>query len=307
MTQRVLILLFLMVCLSCSSNQNINQDIDSTPKLSLAQWSFHKELKDGRMSNQGFIKAAAEMGFEGVEYVDQFFDGKVKDFPFLDDLKATAKTAGIKNLLIMVDRCGNIGASDEEERNRSVDKHKEWVDVAKYLGCTAIRINAHGDGDAETLKSNCIKGITQLAKYANSQGINILIENHGGMSNNGTWMVSMMEGLKGQNIYTLPDFDNWCWEREGGSYWSGKCIKRYDRYQGVRELLPYAKALSVKGFEFDKNGDETTIDFYKMMNIVRKSKYQGYLGIEYEGNSADARSEILRLKTLAIKAWKSSN
>lgn len=299
-------IIIIAVMASCSLNQNISQSNVTNPKLSLAQWSYHVDLKAGRMSNQDFIKAAAAMGFDGVEYVNQFFENKAKDYKFLDSLNATAHKVGIKNLLIMIDNAGNIGASNENERNASIEKHKEWVDAAKYLGCSAIRINVHGNGDAETLKLNCIKGITELAKYARSKNIDILLENHGGMSNNGAWMVSLIESLKIENVYTLPDFDNWCWEREGGSYWSGKCIKSYDRYQGVKELLPYARALSVKGFEFDKNGNETKIDYYKMMEIVRNSGYNGYLGIEYERENADPKTEILKLKTLAIKAWQKS-
>lgn len=271
------------------------------PKYSLAQWSFNRELFAKKMTNQDFVKAAGEMGFEGVEYVSQFFQNKVDNWVFLDSLNEAAKMAGVKNLMIQVDNIGNLGATKAEERNKAVELGKKWVDAAKYLHCTSMRVNAHGDGTAEQLKQNCIDGIGRLADYANSKGIKIIIENHGGPSNDGQWLADLVHQLQSKNVGSLADFHNWCMERDNGRLWGGKCIKTYDMYQGMKELLPTAAGISVKAFDFDHQGNEKEMDFAKLFKIIDQSGYDGYLGIEYEGRSLPSREGILMTKLLAEK------
>jgi hydroxypyruvate isomerase len=81
------------------------------------------------------------------------------------------------------------------------------------------------------------------------------------------------------NCGTLPDFGNFCIQREGE-----KCMLEYDRYKGVAEMIGHAKAVSAKSYDFDAEGNETTIDYRRMMEIIRGSEYSGYIGIEYEGS-----------------------
>ncbi len=280
------------------------QPMPPAPKYSLAQWSFNRELFAGKMTTVDYINAAGEMGFEGVEYVSQFFQDKVDNFTFLDSLNAATKAAGVRSLLIMVDGAGNLGAADPEERNKAVEAHKKWVKAAQYLGCTAIRINAHGDGTPEEIKANCIDGIGRLAAWAQKENIAIIIENHGGISNNGAWLADLVADLQEYQVGTLPDFDNWCVERENGQLWGAPCIDRYDRYKGLTELMPYAKALSVKSFAFDEEGNETTMDYAKIFKIVQGSGYMGYLGIEFEGHDLPSREGISKTRNLVEKVWR---
>jgi hypothetical protein len=293
----------LFALMSCRSTKNLRSD---QPKLSLAQWSYNRELRAGQMSNQDFIRAAARLGFDGVEYVNQFFIKKVDDKKFLDSLISIAKESKIKNVLIMLDGLGELGSLDKKSRDEAVQNHKKWIDAAKYIGCLAVRINATGPGNEEEVKFACIESIRQLLTYAKLRDIEILIENHGGASNNADWMVSMMKTLAPLGASTLPDFNNWCWEREGGDYYSGKCLHEYDRYKGVDMLLPYAKGLSVKAFTFDKNGNEPMIDFYKMMTLAKKHRYQGYLGVEFEGHELSGEEGVIKTRDLAIRAWKAA-
>jgi sugar phosphate isomerase/epimerase len=290
---------------SCKEKEVVNTEATtmSKPKFSLAQWSFHNELFAKKMTTQDFIREASRLGFEGVEYVNQFFMDKVENKAYLDSLNATAKEVGIKNLLIMVDRAGNLGASRLTARDSAVAMHKKWVDAAKYLGCTAIRINAHGDGTAEQVLTACTDGIGKLADYAATQDMNIIIENHGGHSSKADWMVSLIKKLDGKRVYTLPDFDNWCYERAGGNMYQGECTGRYDRIKGMEELMPYAKAVSVKSFAFDSIGNETTMDYPKLISIIKQSGYQGYLGVEFEGDSIAPQLGIAATKKLVERVW----
>ncbi len=283
------------------SDQIKNEIATKVPKYSLAQWSFNRELFSGKMTTIDFINIAGEMGFEGVEYVSQFFQNKVEDFDFLDSLNAATKRTGVKSLLIMVDNAGNLGASNQEERAQAIESHKKWVKAAKYLGCKSIRINAHGDGTPEEIKTACIDGIGTLAAWSQKEGVNLIIENHGGISNNGAWLAGLVKELQKYGVGTLPDFDNWCIQRENGKLWGAPCTERFDRYLGLKELMPYAKSLSVKSFDFDENGNETTMDYAKLFEIVKATGYDGYLGIEYEGEHLPSKEGIEKTRALVEK------
>jgi sugar phosphate isomerase/epimerase len=272
-----------------------------TPKYSLAQWSFHRELFEGKMTNQDFIKKAGEMDFEGVEYVSQFFQDKVEDFTFLDSLNKTAAKAGIKNLLVMVDGAGMLGSQDETQRKKSIDDHKKWIDATSHLGCPYMRINAHGDGSPEEMMITCERSIRELADYAEAKNVSIVVENHGGISNDGSWLKKLLTNLKDKNIASLPDFDNWCIERENGQLWGAPCINEYPRYQGMKDLLPFAKAISIKAFEFDEKGDETTIDFKIMFQLIDQFQYNEYLAIEYEGSALSSEEGVRMTRNLVEK------
>jgi sugar phosphate isomerase/epimerase len=274
------------------------------PKFSLGQWSFHTELRNGSMNNYQFVEEAKELGFDGVEYVNTFFKNKVENWTFLDSLKTISRETGVKNVLIMLDGIGELGSNEPAMRQYSIDQHKKWIKAAAYIGCEAVRINAHGNGTPDEIKVNCIESIKALAAYAKSQGIYIVVENHGGISNNGDWMLDLIKQLQPYGVYAYPDFDNWCWEREGGDFYNGKCIQLYDRYKGVNMLLPYARSLSVKAIHFNSALDEINIDFYKMMQLAKTNKYYGYLGIEYEGSDFPPHIGIAHTKALARKAWK---
>ena len=297
---------FLTACQEqpAKNNDSKTEIMKSIPKFSLAQWSFNRELFAGKMKTTDFIKVAGEMGFDGVEYVSQFFQDKVEDFKFLDSLNVAAKEAGVLNLLIMLDDSIDLGASNKIIRDQAVENGQKWIRAAKYLGCKSIRVNARGDGDAGEVKAACIDAIGRLAAFGQKEGIDILIENHGNESNNGAWLLSVLEALKPFGVGSLPDLDNWCTAREDGALWDAPCIEKYNRFTGMKEIMPYAKAVSVKSFDFDKNGGETTIDYAKMFEIIQAANYDGYLGIEFEGDGMDTKEGIEKTRALVKKVWK---
>ena len=296
----------LLICIvGCNKNPSnaVSTSKIKMPKYSLAQWSFNRDLFGGKMNTQDFIRIAGEMKFEGVEYVSQFFQDKVEDFKYLDSLNAAAKKAGVKNLIIMIDRAGNLGASKTDERKTALENHKKWVLAAKYLGCSGIRVNAHGDGTDEEIADACVQSIGELAAFANTQGMGITIENHGGPSSRGDWLLALIKRLKNQNVGALADPDNWCYKREGGQIYSGKCIATYDRYQGLEELMPFARGMSLKAFDFDEMGNEPTMDYNRIAKIMVDAGYNGYLGIEYEGHALPSREGVEKTRMLGEKVW----
>ena len=200
------------------------------------------------------------------------------------ELKSNSKEHDIINLLIMVDDEGYLSSSNPNQIIESVEKHKRWVEMAYELGCHSVRVNLDGEQDLDRWKENSTKGLTLLSEFSQSSNINIIVENHGSHSSNGKALSEVIKNVNLENCGTLPDFGNFCIKRENNNLYSGPCEVEYDKYQGMRDLMPYAKAVSAKSYDFDEFGNETTIDFKKMMDIIKEFNYQGFLGIEYEGN-----------------------
>lgn len=271
-------------------------------KISLAQWSLNKAFFGGQLDNLDFAaKAKNDFGIDAIEYVNQFFKDKGNDLAYLKQMKQRASDNGVKSLLIMIDREGNLGDLDDAARMKAVENHYKWVEAAKFLGCHSIRVNAYGEGTAEEVSKAAIDGLGRLSEYAAKEDINVIVENHGSYSSNGAWLTGVMKAVGKDNCGTLPDFGNFCIKR--GKDWS-ECLDEYDRYTGVTEMMPYAKGVSAKSHDFDADGNETKTDFSKMLKIVKDAGYRGYIGIEYEGSNLSADEGIMATKKLLMKAGK---
>jgi L-ribulose-5-phosphate 3-epimerase len=258
-------------------------------RISLAQWSLHRTIRGGKLDNLDFAKVSKEeFGIEAIEYVNQFFKDKAKDEKYLGEMKQRAADHGVKSLLIMCDGEGRLGDPDDAKRTQAVENHYKWVDAAKFLGCHSIRVNAASAGEYEEQVKLAADGLARLTEYASKQGLNVLVENHGGLSSNGEWLAKVMKTVNDPRCGTLPDFGNF---RLGGDEW-------YDRYKGVAELMPFAKAVSAKSHDFDDDGNETRTDYVKMMKIVKDAGYTGWVGIEYEGGKLDEYAGIKATKVL---------
>jgi sugar phosphate isomerase/epimerase len=282
-------------------------DVEPFFELSLAQWSIHKMINDKGVDPYTFAEKAKNWGFTGLEYVSQLYNPELSDADYSAEAMANfvvksnseAEKHGMKNLLIMIDGQGNLAVSDEAERNETVEKHKKWVDAAAAMGCHSIRVNLNGSSDPVEWKNNAIDGLTKLATYAKEKNINILVENHGGLSSNGALHAEVMKAVAMDNCGTLPDFGNFCIERKPDS---SDCLKEYDKYKGVRELMPYAKAVSAKSNTFNAEGYETGIDYVKMLGIVKDAGYKGYIGVEFEGSEISEEAGIIATRDLLLKA-----
>jgi L-ribulose-5-phosphate 3-epimerase len=264
-------------------------------KISLAEWSFHRALFANEMTNLEFPRVTRELGLEGVEYVNQFFKDKAKDEKYLAELKKIAKNEGVKNVLIMCDGEGMVGHPDKGEREKTVENHKKWMDAAAFLGCHSIRVNAGSRGTYEEQQKFAADGLRMLCEYGDTQKINVIVENHGGLSSNAEWLVGVMKLVDHKRVGTLPDFGNFTINRETG--------ETYDRYKGVELLMPYAKGVSAKTHVFDENGNEAEMDYYRLMKIVDEAGYKGFVGIEYEGSELPEKEGVIATKKLLEKVF----
>jgi sugar phosphate isomerase/epimerase len=257
--------------------------------ISLAEWSLHRTLRAGELDNLDFpVVARNDYGLSGIEYVNQFFKDRAKDRAYLSELKTRCDDNGVTSLLIMCDGEGALGDPDDAARATAVENHHRWVEAARYLGCHSIRVNAQSRGTAEEQRALAADGLRRLTEFAAGLDMNVIVENHGGLSSNGEWLVSVMRTVDHPRCGTLPDFGNF---RVAEDEW-------YDRYQGVAELMPFAKAVSAKSHDFDSDGNESNTDYRRVMRIVLDAGYRGHVGIEYEGSGLSEPDGIRATKTL---------
>ena len=267
---------------------------DELFKISLAQWSLHRALFADRNDPNHLpplmfpLKARRDFDIGAVEYVNTFYDGKARDESFLSQLKSIADSEGVKSQLIMCDGEGQLGDPDAAARTEAIENHHKWADMAAYLGCKSIRVNAYSDGSFEDQQKYAADGLTRLAEYTRQYNISVIVENHGGWSSHGAWLAGLMRLADHEFVGTLPDFGNF-------SYGDGAS---YDPYLGVEELMPYAHGVSAKSFGFNDNGDESRFDYQRLLKIVLDSGFRGYIGVEYEGSDLSETEGILKTKAL---------
>jgi sugar phosphate isomerase/epimerase len=275
-------------------------------RLSLAQWSFHKAIFSGALDPLDFAKKSQSLGFEGVEYVNTLYNQFLSKYSNVaegmealgKELFARSEEHGMKNVLIMIDAQGDLAAQGKGQRIQAVDNHKKWVDLASFLGCHSIRVNLNGAKTLNEWKEASADGLRLLGAYGKENNINVLVENHGGFSSNGLYLAEVMQMVGEDNVGTLPDFGNFCIK-----YGTNGCEEQYDKYKGMEELMPFAKAVSAKSNNFDENGNETGIDYPRIMEIVKKSDYSGFIGVEYEGNVLSEEEGIIATRDLLKKLF----
>ena len=261
-------------------------------KISLAQWSLNQTFFSKKADPLDFAKMAkVDFGIEAVEYVNQFFMDKAKDASYLKELKKRADDHGVTSVLIMCDDEGDLGDPAAQKRAQAIDNHKKWVEAAKFLGCHSIRVNARSSGSYWQQMELAADGLRRLCEFAALYQISVIVENHGGISSNGTWLSSTIHSVNHPACGTLPDF---------GNFMISEKVK-YDRYKGVEELMPFAKGVSAKSNEFDSTGNESNIDYRKMLQIVLSYGYHGWIGIEYEGTKHSEIDGIKLTKALLEK------
>jgi sugar phosphate isomerase/epimerase len=280
--------------LSCVPRLALAAETQPLFKISLGEWAFHRALFGKTMKHFDVAKVTKhECGIDAIEYSAQFFMDKAEDMDYLRELKKQATDNGVKPVLITVDSQGNIGDPNKKLRLKAVNNHHKWVEAAKFLGCHSIRVNALSDEklSPDEQAKLVIDGLHRLVEFGAQRGMNVIVENHGGLSANGKWMVKIIKGVNLPTTGTLPDFGNFPTTGPGA----------YDRYLGVAEMMPYAKGVSAKSYGFDAKGNETTIDYPRMVKIVVDAGYHEYLGIEYEGDKMSEVEGVRATKRLLEK------
>jgi sugar phosphate isomerase/epimerase len=311
-TLNFLLLIFIVGFVSCKNeNKQTVTNKDSFFKTSLAQWSIHKSIREDGLSPYEFAKIAHELGFEGLEYVNALYSDVTNSEDkasameeFITRNNDLAAKYNLKNVLIMIDGEGDLASSNPEERMIAVENHKLWIDAASKMNCSAIRINLKGEKEIENWIKYSVESFGALGEYAKPLNINVIVENHGGLSSNASLLMKVINQVNLENCGTLPDFGNFCMSEGYGSLKENNCKDLYDPYLGISEMLPKAFGLSAKSYAFDSNGDETSLDYYRLLSIAKDAGYNGFIGVEYEGNILSEKDGIIATKKLLEKAAK---
>lgn len=297
---------------SCNNDKKKKTSKESFFKLSLAQWSVHRMIQNKELNPMDFAKKASEWGFSGLEYVNHLYNQELAKNTNLalsvnnltSELNKRCNDYDIKNLVMMVDLQGNDGAlasPDKAVRDKAIENHHVWADATSALNCHSMRVNLFGTIDRDEWKAAAIESLGKLSEYAAKNNVNVIVENHGWLSSDALLLTDVIKEVGMDNCGTLPDFGNFCLKREDGAQWGTKCIEEYDKYKGVKELMPFAKAVSAKSYGFDENGNETTIDYGKMLRIVKDAGYNGHIGVEWEGDGLSEENGIKATRDLLIR------
>lgn len=258
-------------------------------KFAISQFSFASEFWTKQLDPLDFAAKSKELGISGLDYCSMFFADKAKDQQFLGELKKRAADNGSYNLRIMVDGEGVLGDLTEATRLKAVDNHFKWMDAAATLGCPMIRVNVEGEGAPADVANAAVDSLGRLIEYGKKQNIDVIVENHVGISCNASWLSGVMKQVNSPHCGTLADFGNFCINRtkpatnDIAGYLKTKCLEEYDRYKGIEELMPFAKGIHIKSHVFDAAGNDVETDFYRMFKIIKKSGFTGWASIEYEG------------------------
>jgi sugar phosphate isomerase/epimerase len=258
-------------------------------KLAVSQFSFASQFWTGKLKPLDFAAKAKELGIPGLDYCSMFFADKAKDAAFLVDLKQRAEDNGSYNLRIMIDGEGVLGDLDEAIRLKAVDNHYKWIDAAATLGCPMIRVNVEGEGNPADVAKAAVDSLGRLIEYGKKSKVDVIVENHVGISCNGAWLADVMKQVNSKHCGVLADFGNFCINRtkpktnDIAGYMETKCLEEYDKYKGITELMPYAKGVHAKSHYFSEDGNDPETDFYQMFKIIKKSGFKGWVSIEYEG------------------------
>lgn len=250
--------------------------------ISIAQWALVREIREGKWKNSEFPRIAREdFDINGIEFVNTLFE--LPTYSHLKTLQRNAEKYNVTMVLIMVDDEGETCSPSKEERTQTAINHRKWVDVAACLGCHAIRTNCRGPREApkdQALEwaADCYK---RLLDYAAAAGIRVLIENHGGLSNDADWMVSLFKRVDHPLFGSYPD-----WRSPGPSF---------DNFEYVRKMLPYAGGMSYR----NQPTEEQTA---RMIKLCQDSGYRGWYGIESSGREGIRQGKALLDKYLLGKA-----
>ena len=308
MKSLVLSIITLTVFLYSQNQKKSSAQEEPFFKLSLAQWSFHRSIKYNNLSPYEFARLASELGFEGLEYVSTLYPDVMKNDnktsamnAFIEKNNFLAAQYKMKNVLIMVDEEGDLSTSNINERLEAIENHKLWIEAANKMGCGAIRLNLHGEEDEELWIKNSIASLEILSEFAKPLNVNIIVENHGGNSSNASLLMRVINQVNFDNCGTLPDFGNFCLSKNWGSLKENKCDNVYDPYTGVSEMMPAAFGVSAKAYDFDANGNETILNYKKLLSIVKKAGYNGFIGVEYEGDHLSEEEGIIATRKLILK------
>lgn len=248
-------------------------------QIAVSSWSLHREFSQKKMDLLKFLEVCKQkFDISAVEPCQMHFSSL--ELSFLSKMKKKIVERNLEVVNIPVD-VGDISQVNEKNRKKDIEALKRWLDIGKELGSPSIRVNTGKRKDRFALE-RIILSYQELVDYAENIGMKVLIENHGGVSNQPEAILGIIEEVNSPNLRTCPDFGE---------------FSPKERYEGLQKLVPYAFLAHAKTYQFDSRGEEKTIDISRCLDILRKAGYKGYLSIEFEGRG-DQFQGVMKTKAL---------
>ena len=239
-------------------------------KVSLNEGSLHRHLNNKKYDHLDLAGIARqEFGIEAIEYVSSYFSGQLANEKYIKQMNRRAAAEGVRQILIVVDDAGRLADADAAKRAAAIKKHLPWIDLAKTLGCHSVCVRIEGDGAAKEQIERGGDSLAQLADYAKTRRIHVLVCCCGGKGWQSGDLLDLIKGTESRNVGLYPSF--------GGP-------DANDAYGELARLMPFAKGVRATSREFDEKGNETSMDFHRMIKIVLDAGYRGYISIHYQGN-----------------------
>jgi sugar phosphate isomerase/epimerase len=247
---------------------NAQAALNDRLELSIHQFSLKKLFDEGRLETfayPDFVKQ--EFGLTSIEFAVEFCAALRADPKEGAALRDRSKQLGIKHRALLCGAQPALDAPSEMDRQTALEDHLKWAEVAEHLGCEFIRVRASSEGVRNKQLAHAAQGIGALCDALGDSPVSVLIENIAGFSRDPDWLVALINRVGPKRVGLIADFGNF----DG------------DIYAGMQRLLPYAKSICTKSWNFDEEGNETTINFARMMRMIKESSFRGCIAIEYLG------------------------
>ncbi|MEZ5570404.1 MAG: TIM barrel protein [Halioglobus sp.] len=278
-----------------------------SPKLGVAQWTFNSKFLSGEFSTALFPKYVHDnFGVNTIEWASTLLPNPNSTAQYKAIVDA-CRNYGMHSHALLVDGPA-LGVSGSARRNHAIDFYKPWIEAAHYLDCKYLRVNAWGSmgiqignlwsrvttSAAKSVQHECATSISLLLDIIKGSELTLLVENHLDYSSNAMWLAELMQMIDDTRCRVMLDFGNWMY------FGAGMLPSFQDPYEGCRILAPYTASVSAKSHGFDALGNETNVDYFKMIEILVSAGYEGYYVAEFETFSQDADPLDGIRKTLSL-------
>jgi sugar phosphate isomerase/epimerase len=257
-------------------------------KISLNESSFHQSLKQKKIDHLDLAGIARkEFGIDAIEYVTSYFSEHAADEKYIKRMNRRAAEEGVRQILIVVNDAGEIADADAGMRKAAIKNHLPWIDLAKTLGCHSVCVKAAGEGTVPEQLKRSADSLAELAEYAKDRRIHVLACCNCSQSWKPETFLDLLKAVDSPNVGLYPSFSG---------------FNTDDPYSALEQLMPFAKGVRANAKDFDEKGNETSIDFSRMVQIVLAPGYRGHVSIQYQGTKLDEINGVRATKALLDRA-----
>jgi sugar phosphate isomerase/epimerase len=237
----------------------------------ICAYSFRNALEKKTMTYDDLIRMAVDLDVDGLDLTVYWFPNRSPEF--LLPLRRLAYKSGVE--LYSISIRSEMTRPTAEQRKQEVANIIGWIDAAERLGAGHIRVfggNVPKGSSIEDATGWAVEVLSRAADYAGNRGIILGLENHGGITERAEKIVEIVQKVDSPWVGINLDTGNF----------------RTDTFRQIETCLPHAVNVQVKAEMRDENGKNVPQDWKRVVALLRKSGYRGYLALEYEAKEEPA-------------------